>query len=300
MPRRTLGLSSAVAVVFFLSVAPAQAQDDSTQRTPWGTPDLNGVWDYRTFTPLERPEASTASVPSLLGEVAQDGYTRLRSTDRVGVYNEFWVDLRGEGQSRSFAGHGPSEIGRAFLIVDPPNGRIPPQKQPSREDVVEDSGPEFRCIPTANLGSPMRPGGYNQNVQVFQTRDHVVLLNEMGHSARIIPVDGLPPLREGLRQWAGDSRGHWEGNALIVETTNFRRATGFHGRTTTDDLHLTERFQLVSRGTLLYQVTVDDPNVWERSWTYQLPMVRSDQPIFENACHEGNISFDAILTADGH
>ena len=135
-----------------------------------------------------------------------------------------------------------------------------------------------RCILGFNSGPPMTPGGYNQNVQVFQTKDHVVLLNEMVHSSRVIPLDGRARLPDDLRQWMGDSRGRWEGDALVVETTNFLRETSFRRGVTTAALHLVERFTRVSEGTLMYEVTVEDPNAWDRPWTYRIPMVKNDQP----------------------
>ena len=141
----------------------------------------------------------------------------------------------------------------------------------------------------------MTPAGYNQNVQVFQTPDHVVLYNEMVHNARIIPLDGRDHLDAGIRQWVGDSRGYWEGDTLVVETVNFLRETTFRGGQSDENLHLTERFTRVSAGTLMYEVTVDDPTVWTRPWTYQLPMRKSDEPLFEYACHEGNYGLYNIL-----
>ena len=141
----------------------------------------------------------------------------------------------------------------------------------------------------------MTPGGYNQNVQVFQTEDHVVLLNEMVHSSRVIPLDGRSHLPDGVRQWMGDSRGHWDGDTLVVETTNFMRETSFRRGVTTSALNLVERFTRVSDGVLLYDVTVEDPNAWDRSWTYRIPMTKNDQPIFEYACHEGNYGLYNIM-----
>ena len=152
-----------------------------------------------------------------------------------------------------------------------------------------------RCMLGFNSGPPMTPGAYNQNVQLFQTEDTVVLLNEMVHSARIVRLDGTAPIDTGIRQWMGDSRGHWDGDTLVVETTNFLRETSFQGGLSDEHLHLTERFTRVSDATLLYEVTVDDPTVWSRPWTYEVPMKPGSGPMFEYACHEGNYGLPNIL-----
>ena len=298
------------------SAQPAEA-GDSAPRTAWGAPDLNGVWDFRTLTPFERPEALADQAVFTPEEAAQFEADRLAAfavrddqepADVVGNYNQFWFD----------PGNRVSETRQTSLVTDPPDGRVPPlsadaaarreaqqavragvnRHSPTPGGWVDDLGPGMfavRCILGFNTGPPMTPGGYNQNLQVFQTEDHVVLLNEMVHSSRVIPLDGRPRLDDGLRQWMGDSRGRWEGDTLVVETTNFLRETSFRGGVTTADLHLVERFTRVSEGTLMYQVTVNDPNAWDRPWSYQIPMVKNDQPLFEYACHEGNYGLYNIL-----
>jgi hypothetical protein len=137
----------------------------------------------------------------------------------------------------------------------------------------------------------MTPGPYNNNVQLFQTPDNVVLVNEMIHEARVIPMDGRPHLQ--TRQWKGDSRGHWEGDTLVVDTTNFRRETSLPGSTAS--MHLTERFTRTGPDSLLYEFTVDDPSTWTKPWTAALPMSRIDAPVYEYACHEGNYAMAGIL-----
>ena len=153
-----------------------------------------------------------------------------------------------------------------------------------------------RCILGFNAGPPITPGGYNQNVQVFQTPEHVVLVTEMVHAARIVPLDGRPPLGQDIRQWSGDSRGHWEGDTLVVETTNFTDKTRWRG--STENMWLVERFSRVDADTLLYQFTVTDPETWTSSWTASIPMRRTDVPMYEYACHEGNYGMEGILA--GH
>ena len=298
--------------------APAQpAAEGAAPRTAWGAPDLNGVWDFRTLTPFERPESLADQAVFTPEEAARYEAERLAAfavrddqepADVVGNYNQFWFD----------PGNTVAETRQTSLVTDPPDGRVPAlsadaaarqaaqrearagvnRHSPTPGGWVEDLGPGMfavRCLLGFNSGPPMTPGGYNQNLQVFQTPDHVVLLNEMVHSSRVIPLDGRPPLDDGVRQWMGDSRGRWEGDTLVVETANFLRETSFRGGVTTPDLHLVERFTRVSEGTLMYQVTVDDPNAWDRPWSYQIPMVKNDQPLFEYACHEGNYGLYNIL-----
>ena len=292
--------------------------DDAVLRTAWGAPNLNGIWDFRTLTPLERPESLADQTLFTPEEAAQFEAERLAAfagrddqepADGVGNYNQFWFDR----------GNKISETRQTSLVIDPPDGRVPPlsaeaaerqkAQRAARDGVnrhsptpggwVEDLGPGMfavRCIVGFNSGPPMTPGGYNQNLQVFQTEDHVVLHNEMVHSSRVISLDRRPHLDDGLRQWMGDSRGHWEGDTLVVETTNFLGETSFQNGVTTADLHLVERFTRVSDETLMYEVTVNDPNTWDQPWSYQLPMVKNDQPLFEYACHEGNYGLHNILT----
>ena len=310
-----------VALLLTVALAPADAQRASESapppRTAWGAPDLNGVWDFRTLTPFERPseladqeffteEAAAEFEADRLAEFAvRDDQ---EPEDIVGNYNQFWFD----------PGNKVGETNQTSLVVDPPEGRVPAltptaaareaeallaregvdRHSPTYGGFVDDLGSGMfavRCILGFNSGPPMTPAGYNQNVQLTQTEDYVVLLNEMVHSSRVVPLDGRPHLPEGVRQWMGDSRGHWEGDTLVVETTNFLRETSFRAGLTTSALQLTERFTRVSEGTLNYEVTVEDPNAWARPWTYRIPMVQSEYPLFEYACHEGNYGLYNIL-----
>ena len=263
MSQRIPAAVCALAAVLVLTPVFAAAQPAETAeapRTPWGAPDLQGVWDFRSLTPLERPadladraflteeeaaeleQNALARNEELLNRPARRT-TATSSVDRgedgaPGFYNNFWLD----------GGTSPVETRRTSLIVDPPNGRKPAmtaaaqQRQaaiarerqgigmhaPTPGGWVEDFGNEglqLRCITGFNSGPPMTPGGYNQNVQLFQTPDQVVLLNEMNHNFRVIPLDGRPTA--GLPQWTGESRGHWDGDTLVVETSNFLRETSF-------------------------------------------------------------------------
>ena len=310
-------LLAVVAAGLLLAPSLAGAQDTNwtAPQTAWGTPDLQGVWDFRTITPMERPldlgdtavlsdeQAAALEAETLAAQANRDSETPF---DTVGNYNQFWFD----------PGASVVDTRRTSLVVDPPDGRIPaktPDAQaryeagteagrglrrhtPTPGGFVEDLGPggvQVRCILGFNSGPPMEPGGYNQNMQLFQTEDHVVIFNEMIHNARIVPLDGSP--HGDIPQWVGDSRGRWEGDTLVVETVNFHRETAFENGLTGPSLRLVERFTLVEPNVLMYEVTVDDPTVWTQPWTYQLPMQRNDLPLYEYACHEGNYGIYNIL-----
>ena len=327
MSYRNLAVLCAAAAVVALAPALAAGQAE-TPRTPWGAPDIGGVWDFRSITPMERPddladtEFLTAEEAARLEqetlarneELLNRPASRTAVTESVdsgengapGFYNNFWLD------------RGTTTVGtrRTSLVVDPPNGKMPPltpdadAKQAAlraaREGVVthaptaggwiEDlgaNGLQLRCITGFNAGPPMTPGGYNNNVQIFQTEDFVALLNEMNHNVRFVPLDGREHVD--LPQWTGDSRGRWEGDTLVVETVSFLRETSFSSGRTDANLHLTERFTRVSPGVLMYEATIDDPTVWTRPWTYQVPMTFNEQPLYEYACHEGNYGLYNIL-----
>jgi hypothetical protein len=283
-------------------------------RTPWGKPDLQGTWDFRTVTPLERPAELAGKEVLTAAEAAEFEKGALVRADRdrnvpagnVGDYNQFWYD-----RGTEVAG-----TRRTSLIIDPPDGRIPaltPEAQKKKAAEAEarrgvdldtptpggwlhDLGPgglRVRCILGFNSGPPMTPSAYNNNVQLFQTPDYVVILNEMIHDARIVPLDGRP--HGTLRQWAGNSRGRWEGDTLIVDTVNFRAAPLMTTSEFSANMHLVERFRRIDADTLMYEFTVEDPTTWTRPWTGQVPMKRSDDSIYEYACHEGNYSVNNIL-----
>ena len=299
-----------------LSPVIAVAQDATMPRTSWGAPDLQGVWDFRTLTPFERPVDLEQDVYTdeerAEFEARRNAQIAVRDDqvpgDIVGNYNQFWFD----------ADATVVETNRTSLVVDPPDGRLPSLTQAaekrkmeramSREGTtrheptpggwVEDLGSGMfavRCILGFNSGPPMTPAGYNQNVQVFQTEDHVVLLNEMVHSSRVVSLDGSGHIEGDIRQWMGDSRGYWDGDTLVVETTNFLRETSFRQGLSDENLHLIERFTRVSPTTLMYEVTVNDPTAWTQPWSYEIPMQKSDQPMYEYACHEGNYGLYNIL-----
>ena len=319
MSRRVLESVSVVVVALVMSVAPSAAAESGAPQTAWGQPDLRGVWDFRTITPLQRPEDLAEKEFLSEEEAAEfeqeavDRNTNLwdRSARRTtagdnvdrqadgtpGFYNNFWLD------------RGTSTVAtrRTSLIVDPPNGRLPAltesgqRRADARRDYLRehpadswlDRSPSDRCILGFNAGPPITPLGYNQNLQIFQTPDHVALLTEMVHTVRVVPLDDRPPLAGGIRQWSGDSRGHWEGDTLVVETSNFSDARRWRGSTET--MKLVERFTRVDADTLEYEFTVTDPETWTTSWMASIPMRRNDLPLYEYACHEGNHALPNIL-----
>ncbi len=313
----SLGAAPTVIVVGLLAMAPAagQAPTDAAEewavpRTPWGEPDLQGVWDFRTITPLERPKELAGKQLFEDGEAAEFETRELQRRDKdrrtsdgltaeqdVGnAYNQFWWDY----------GNKLTEDKRTSLIVDPSDGRIPPLTPEARKrrDTMraararpphgpEDRGVAERCILGFNAGPPFTPSAYNNNVHIFQTPEHAALFIEMVHDARIVPLDGRPHLPENIRQWRGDSRGHWEGDTLVVETTNFTDKASFRG--SGKNMHLSERFTRIGLDRLLYEYTIDDPESFTKPWSAAIPMKKTNQPMFEYACHEGNYSMVTML-----
>jgi hypothetical protein len=286
----------------------APSKNWTAPRTPDNQPDLQGIWTNATITPLERPR-EFADKPFLTPAEAAAYEKQVRDrnngdrrdanpeADLTVGYNDFWWD-RGTKVVYTL---------RTSLIIDPPDGRIPaltPEGQKRAAARVEArrvhpaDGPEDlsladRCI--ARPGPPMVPAGYNNNHRIVQSRDYVVIFSEMMHDVRIIPLNPQPHLPNSVRQWFGDPRGRWDGNTLVVETTNFTDKTNFRGAG--ENMHLTERFTRIDQDTLLYQFTVDDPQSFERLWSGEIPMKRAEGPIFEYACHEGNYSIVNSLSA---
>ena len=317
MTLRHLILRGALAVVMAIALSAAAAAQQgnpaeswSAPRTAWGDPDLMGVWDFRTMTPLQRPDELTGKTVLTAEEAAAWEAERValldkdrRAEDGIGVqrdvanaYNEFWWDY----------GKELTEDNRTSLVVDPPDGRIPTMTANAetragtrREDRArpawgpEDRGVAERCILGFNAGPPMNPSAYNNNVHIFQSSGYVVLLNEMVHDSRMVPMDGREHLPGHIRQWRGDSRGHWDGDTLVVETTNFTDKTSFRG--SGKNMRLTERFTRVGPDGLVYEYTIDDPESFTKAWTAAIPMKRTEQPMFEYACHEGNYGMTNLL-----
>jgi hypothetical protein len=317
-------LAGVLAIVPVLAVAFIEGRG-APPRTREGRPDLQGVWSYATLTPLERPAEFAGK--AFLTEVEAAAFERRTldvqnrdrrdgdgpsgrgtdgRTDLDRAYNQVWWE------------YGAKVVGtrRTSLIIDPPDGRIPAVTAEGLKSAEDKRGlwtangeyeggarglsfdsyldrpMQERCLGWTVTGPPMLPGAYNNNMEAFQTPDAVVIVNEMVHEHRIVPLDGRPQVAAPIRLWMGSSRGRWDGDSLIVDTTNFRPAV-FRGASRA--LHLIERFKRVDADTLLYEFTVDDPVTWTRPWTVQFPMTRNREPIFEYACHEGNYSLPNIL-----
>ena len=312
MTRRSLVSASIVALAgAALALAPAvvHAQGE-VPRTPDGQPDLQGVWNFSTATPMERPP-ELAGRETLTPEEAAEWEANL-AVERAGLESELEtapLEARVGYSLRVWFEWGDSleDTRRTSLVVNPPNGRIPavrPEVEARRELTrilrgrhahgPEDRGISERCLLGFNSGPPMTPSAYNNNVQIFQSSDHVVVLNEMVHNARIIPLDGRPHLRADLRQWAGDSRASWDGDTLVITTRNFLGETSLGGSSAST--HLIERFRRTGPDTLLYEFTVSDATSWTGPWTAQVQMTRTDEPLYEYACHEGNYSMASSLS----
>jgi len=278
---------------------PAAADSWTPPRTPWGEPDLQGVWDYRTITPLQR-SAALAGQEFFTEEEAAE-FEKRNAGSSLAIFS-WWQDKLELTNDR-----------RTALIVDPPDGRIPaltPEAQARVAAMVAvfrrpTQGPEDRtlferCLVGRAAGPPMLPTllHYDSRVQLFQVPGYVVLFNEMIHETRVVPLDGRPHVPDTIRQWTGDSRGLWEGDTLVVETTNLSDQTNYGGTAFGDpyyrlpllgaNMHLVERFRRVDANTIAYEFTVDDPTTFSKPWSVAMPMRRTDGPLYEFACHEGN------------
>ena len=280
--------------------APAAATTEPSFRTADGQPDLQGYWTNNTVTPLERPKDLGDKgffTPEEAVAYAKRELAKLEPTGQ-GTYGDVHYNMAQFGLEK-----GQSKVAtniRTSLISDPPDGRIPPMTPEGRERnaarAAKNAGHEFdaaenrplgeRCLSWGIEGPPMMPVSYNGNLQIVQGGGYVAILQEMIHDVHMIPTDGSPHLAANVRQWMGDSRGHWEGDTLVVDTTNFTDKTAFRG--SSENLHVVERFRRVDANTILYQFTVDDPSTWTRPWSGEISMTKSDGPIFEYACHEGN------------
>ena len=311
---------ASVILVTIAILAPAAAQEQKAApklpagknsktwkaaRTPDGQPDLEGVWTNATITPLERP-ADLGDKAFFTEQEAKEfevrAFQQINSERRDGgneadvarSYNEFWRD-RGRAVVASR---------RTSLITDPADGKVPvltaaaAKKQEETRayarlhplDGPEDRNLWERCL---TRGLPMVPGPYNNDFQIVQLPGYVVISHEMIHEVRVIPLDGRPHLPDNVRQWLGDGRGRWEGETLVVDTTNFSGKSNFRGSST--GLHLVERFTRTGPDSILYQFTVSDPSTFTKPWSAEMPMTSLDTPIFEYACHEGNYALSGIL-----
>ena len=300
----------------------AESESSRSPRTSWGDPDLGGIWNNSTLTPLERPETQadqeflSPDEAAALEQQAVDRNNRanepsvvrtepLPAGGNVGGYNNFWMDR----------GTTVIPTRRTSLIMDPPDGRLP-SLTPDAQRLITSSEMQLlddvrqgrlpidsydqldlgdRCI--WYRGIPSFPTGYNNNYHIMQTPNVVAILQEHIHDVRFIPLDGRPHVDQTIRQYGGDSRGYWEGDTLTIETSNFsdRAFIRRFNLDLTEALHVVERFTRIGPDTLDYYFTVEDRNIWTRPWKGTLPMVRSGGPMFEYACHEGNYGMTNIL-----
>ena len=309
-------LALAVAAVMTAGLVQAQADDYTAPRTEYGQPDLQGVWNFSSVIPLQRPaffgdkQFLTDQEIAALAAQTEAGLEAINNIG-VGGYNTFWTEMGGEGDNRT------------SLISYPANGRMPatvegvpvqvgglgpdePGTRPVRmvvggiaKDGPEDRGLSERCIVGFNAGPPFTPNLYNNNVQIIQSRDTAVIITEMIHDARIVPLDGRDHIADDIRQWSGDSRGYWDGDTLVVETRNFNSLTqsfGVFG--TAQDKLLTERFTRVGPYTVEYEFTIDDPSTFTDKIIAMVPMAKVDGQLYEYACHEGNYGMFNILRGE--
>ena len=322
MRRHWLGPIGLVTVLLALAAIPVVSQAQSKKwtlaRTVDGQPDLQGVWSNNLATPLQRPpqwtgkatltDAELDDLKRAAAEVTEgegdaqfgDGLVlaalarvknAVSSDPTTGNYNQFWVTER-EFEHRT------------SLITDPVDGRLPPYTPEAAQrraaaaervklhpaDSFASRGLSERCL---TWGVPRIQAAYNSHFQILQTRDYFVFYVEMAHDARIIPIDGRPHVSSAVRGWLGDSRGHWEGDTMVVETTNFSAKTNFQGAN--ENLRLVERFTRVSSYVMNYEATMTDPTTWTKPWTLMIPMRNTNELIYEYACHEGNYSMANML-----
>src|SRR5437764_6805198 len=312
MNHRSLVLAGRLIVLSLIMSLGAMAVAGQGYRaplTPDGQPDLQGFWTNSTYTPLQRPK-----------DVTKEFYTREEALDAAkraaieeseqtepGTVADVHYDLTQFGLDRS---QGTFAVNlRTSLIVDPSDGRLPPlsaegqrravaraaarKSRGGPHDSVQNEPLGARCILMDHNGPPMLSGAYNNDYQIVQAPGYVMILAEMLHDVRIIPLDGRPHLAPSVRQWTGSYRGHWEGQTLVVDTTNLTDKFAFQGASLS--MRLTERFTRVDEDSIRYQFTVDDPATWTRPWSAEMPWKKTTGPIFEHACHEGNYGLSNTL-----
>jgi len=308
MLRNAIASTVALIVVPVLFAQTTSPQSSDMPRTEYGQPDFQGTYTFRTITPLNRPTELADKAVLTAAEAAEwEAYENQRQNrdliiDSVGgagyppgviSYNEFWYERGSE----------TIESRRTSLVYDPPNGRVPPLNEIGRarnaaygEILNESAGPEARttvdrCLTGFVGGPPMIPGSYNNNMQIVQTRDHIMILNEMVHSARIIRLDDEHSTKQ--LKWEGDSIAHWDGDTLVIHTQHFYHDYNLRGMS--DQAIIEERINWVDSETLEYDFTVQDAQSWDVSWSAKLPLQRSADPVYEYACHEGNHGLAGIL-----
>jgi len=294
-------VTSIILVFLLTTLASGQTKKWTPPRMADGHPDLQGFWTNNTYTPLERPrnvskEFFTREEALELEKKAADEETEQTVP---GTVADVHYDFTQFSLDRNQSAHALNL--RTSMIVDPVDGKLPPltaegQKRAAeraelaqrvgRWDSAQSNDLDDRCIIFQGAGPPMLPQGYNSNYQIVQTPGYVMILFEMAHDTRIIPLDARPHVSRNIRQWTGDSRGHWEGDTLVIETTNFNGKNPLRG--SSENLRVVERFTRVDADTIQYKFTVEDESTWTRPWTGEIPLRKTIGPLFEHACHEGN------------
>jgi hypothetical protein len=299
------------------TLSPASAAGGWVQpRTPDGQPDLGGVWTNGTLTPFERPAALGSKQFFTEEEAAAYVRQRIDGTDAPPPSASAPKEVNDRAYARIWQDKGNTLVAtrRTSQVIDPPNGKVPPMTPEAQAkfeashayfkrhpaDGPEDRSMWERCILFGGEGPPMLNEPINNNYQIVQTPGYVTIFVEMNHQARIIPLDGRPHSPQNMRFWSGDPRGHWEGNTLVVESTNFRSngknrfGTTYDGMTD-DNLRVVERFTRTDPATIMYQATIVDPTVYTKPWTVELSMRERSTVLYEYACHEGNYGLSGIL-----
>ena len=293
--------TSIVVLLLVTGLAAAQTKKWTPPRMADGHPDLQGFWTNSTYTPLERPRNVNKEfyTKEEALEVEKKAAEQEGEQTVPGTIADVHYDFTQFGLDRSQSTHALNL--RTSLIADPPDGRLPPltpegQKRAAeraeaaklvgRWDSAQSNDLDDRCIIFLGAGPPMLPAGYNSNYQIVQTPGYVMILFELSHDVRIIPLDSRPHVQRNIGQWTGDSRGHWEGDALVIETTNFNGKNPLRG--SSENMRVVERFTRVDADTIQYKFTVEDESTWTRPWTADLPLKKTVGPLFEHACHEGN------------
>ncbi len=309
-------VSVLLAPAFLTAQAPGAAAPSKSTSKPWkvsrtpdGQPDLQGFWTNTTYVSLERPKNVTKAfyTPEEVAENIKKAAATEGEQTEPGTVADVHYDFTQFGLDRSQSALALNL--RTSLIVDPADGRIPPmtaeglkrtaERAEARKraggpyDAAQNQPLSVRCIIMDRIGPPMLAGAYNNNYQIVQVPGYVMILVEMIHDVRIIPLDGRPQLPSSIRQWTGSYRGHWDGDTLVVESTNFNGKNPFQG--SSENMKLTERFTRVDENTMRYQFTVDDPSTWTKPWSAEVPWAKTIGPLFEHACHEGNYGLGNIL-----
>jgi hypothetical protein len=309
MDLRRVSVFLILALLCGFSSAAAQTRPYKAPRTPDGQPDLQGFWTNSTYVPLERPKGVTKEFYTEEEAKAAEKRAAERESEQTapGTIADVHYDFTQFSLDRNQSAY--SHNLRTSMIVDPPDGKLPamtPQgvkreaeaveyrKRVGRWDMAESNDLDDRCLIMAGAGPPMMNSGYNSNYQIIQGPGYVMILVEMIHDVRIIPLDGRPHVSPKIRQWMGDARGHWEGDTLVVETTNFNGKNPFRG--SSENMRVTERFTRIADDQIRYTFTIDDESTWVRPFTAELPFKKTIGPLFEHACHEGNYGLLNTLT----